>query len=490
MRNSRSTLSNLFWKFAERISAQVVSLVVSIVLARVLDPNDYGIVAIVMVFITLANVFVSDGLGSALIQKKDADALDFSTVLFCNLGLSIGLYFVLFFAAPYISDFYGQGYELLAPVIRVLGLRLPLSAINSIQQAYVSREMIFRKFFLATFLGTVISAIVGISMAYAGYGVWALVAQYLVNTTVDTIVLQISLRKWPIFQFSSGRLRRLLPFGIRILGAGLLIQGYQEVRALILGKVYSSSELAYFDRGRQFPKLVSTNVDNSISAVLFSKMSQEQDDVLKVKDLMRRSIRFSSYLMSPMMIGLAVVAEPFVLLILTEKWLPCVLMMQVFCLASIFNPIHSANNQVYKAVGRSDLYFRLEIIKKSIEIATLLVTILISPLAVAVGILATNVFFVFINAVPNQKLIGYSLREQLTDVFPNIFLSIVMGAVVLCVSVLPIGDLFLSILIQVLAGILVYIVLSATVRNKEFLAIAAVIKRFVSSKLNTKYICK
>ena len=481
MQKNRGTFYNLTWKLAERFSAQIVSLIVSIVLARVLDPEHYGVVAIVMVFITLANVFVSDGLGSALIQKKDADAIDFSTVLFANIAFSIILYLILFFCSPLVSMFYGEGYEILTPVMRILGLRLILSSINSVQQAYVARQMIFRKFFLATLLGTVVSAIVGILMAYNGFGVWALVAQYLVNTTVDTFVLQISLWKWPPLTFSFKRLKALFSYGIKILGAGLLIQGYQEVRALIIGKLYSSDDLAYFDRGRQFPKLISTNIVSSITAVLFPKMSKEQDDTVRVKEIMRQSIRFSSYLMSPMMFGLAAVAKPLVIVLLTEKWIPCVLMLQIFSLCSIFNPIHSVNNQAYKAVGRSDLYLKLELIKKGVEIAVLLCVMWISPLAIAISMLATNIAFIFVNAIPNKRLIGYSLGEQMIDILPNVFMGLIMGVIVFVIQLVPMNN-YLLLLIQVISGISIYLLFSIVFKNKEFLYLLNVVKSAFKKK--------
>lgn len=243
-------LNNLIWKFSERISAQLISTIVSIVLARLLDPSHYGVISIVMIFITLANVFVSDGFGSALIQKKNATALDFFSVLYFNLAFSCVLYIGLFLAAPYIASFYGEGYEILTPVLRVLGLRIILTSVNSVQQAYVSKKMMFRKFFIATLWGTMASAIVGVVMAYMGYGVWALVAQYLVSTSVSTVSLSIILKKKPQLIFSTASLRELFPFGAHVLGTGLLITGYQELRSVIIGKLYSSADLAYYDRGK------------------------------------------------------------------------------------------------------------------------------------------------------------------------------------------------------------------------------------------------
>lgn len=480
-KENNGLLSNLIWKFAERISAQLVTTVVSIILARLLDPSHYGIIAMVTIFITLANVFVSDGLGSALIQKKDADALDYSSVLYFNIGLSIVLYFVLFFAAPFISKFYGEGYEILTPVLRVLSLRLILSAINSVQQAYVSKKMIFKKFFWATLFGTVLSAAVGIFMAYEGYGVWALVAQYLTNTTIDTIVLALSLRKKPLLEFSFTRVKQLLSFGIKILGTSLLITGYQELRSLIIGKKYSSSDLAYYEKGRQFPLLLVTNINASVTAVLFPKLSNDQDNVAKVKSTTRNSIRFCGFIMSPLMLGLAAVASNFVSLLLTDKWLPCVPLLQLFCIVYLFQPIHSANMQAIKAMGESGIFMKLEIFKKVIELIVLLITMWISVEAMVIGMAICTTAFTFVNAYPNIKLIGYSFTEQMKDIIPSITASCVMMIVVLSVGRLPISKLPLLV-VQVLVGMTVYIGIAVITKNKEFAYIIALVKNMTMKK--------
>lgn len=475
MSKKSGLLSNLSWKFAERISAQLVTTIVSIVLARILDPSHYGIISMVTIFITLANVFVSDGLGSALIQKKNADALDFSSVLYFNIGLSFLLYIILFFCAPLISRFYGDGYEILTPVLRVLSLRLILSAINSIQQAYVSKKMIFKKFFWATLFGTIASAIVGIVMAYKGFGVWALVAQYLTNTTVDTIFLAVSLGKRPLLVYSWERVKKLLPFGIRILSSSILITGYQELRALIIGKVYSSSDLAYYDKGKQFPMLIVTNVNSSIGAVLFPKMSNEQDEPGKIKETTRNSIKYSAYLMCPMMIGLAAVAKQFIEVLLTNKWLPCVPLLQLLCIVYLFQPIHTANMQAIKAMGRSDIYLRLEIIKKTIELISLVLVMRISVTAIVVSMAVLTTLFTFINAYPNIKLLNYSFKEQMSDILPAIGMSLAMGIVVYVVGYLPIITI-VKLGIQVIVGVLLYFGFSVITKNEQFAYIYKTIK--------------
>lgn len=467
MSKENGLIGNLAWKFAERISAQLISTVVSIILARLLDPEHYGVISIVLIFITLANVFVSDGLGSALIQKKGATAKDFFSVLYFNIGLSCLLYLILFVCAPLISKFYGSGYEILTPVLRVLGLRIILTAVNSVQQAYVSRKMIFRKFFISTLGGTIGSAIVGISMAYAGYGVWALVAQYLTNTFVSTLTLFFVLKKKPQFVFSISSIKELFPYGIRILGTGLLITGYQELRALIIGKVYSSSDLAYYDKGRQFPNLIVTNINSSIGAVLFPKMSQEQDDKAKIKATTRNSIRFSAYVMCPMMLGLAAVAEAFVQLILTEKWMPCVPLLQLFCIIYLFQPIHTANMQAIKAIGRSDVYLKLEIVKKVIELIVLLLVMRISVNAIVVGMAVCTTLFVFVNAFPNKKLLNYSIKEQLLDLAPSVGMSLLMFVCVYTMNFVSMNG-WIKMILQCFVGVVIYVVLSIITKNTEF----------------------
>lgn len=462
-----SLLSNLSWKFAERISAQAVTMVVSIILARILNPSDYGIISIVMIFITIANVFVSDGFGSALIQKKNADALDFSSVLYFNIALSVMLYLALFFVAPYISMFYGEGYEILTPVLRVLGLRIILCAINTVQQAYVAKKMIFKKFFYATLFGTVLSAFVGITLAFMGFGVWALVAQYMTNTVVDTLFLAFSLKKKPILFFSLTRVKGLIGYGWKILATNLLIVGQEELKALIIGKAYSSSDLAYYDKGRQFPMLVITNINTSIGAVLFPKMSNDQDNIDRLKNTAKNSIRFSAYVMCPLMIGLAAVSETFISLLLTEKWLSCVPLMKMFCVAYLLYPLHSANMQAVKAVGRSDILFKVEIVKKILELVILLSVVWISVEAVVMSIMLQNVLFIFINAYPNKKLINYGIKEQVIDVSGPILMSIVMMIVVSFVGKIDMGLLPLLI-VQVLCGGVVYLFLSVITHNKEF----------------------
>lgn len=331
---SALVFKNLIWRFLERSGAQLVSFIVSIVLARILLPEDYGLIALVTVFTTILQVFVDSGLGTALIQKHNADDLDFSSVFYFNFAVCILLYIGMFVASPFIASFYEN--DSLTPIIRVISLTIVISGVKGIQQSYVSRNMLFKRFFFATLGGTIFSAFLGIWMAYMGYGVWALVAQQLSNTTIDTLILWITVKWRPKKMFSWTRLKGLLSFGWKMLVSSLLETTYQDLRSLIIGKMYSSSDLAYYNRGRQFPSLIVTNINSSIDSVLLPTMANVQDDRTVVKMMTRRSIKISTYIMAPMMVGLACCSESLVRLLLTDKWIECVPYVRIFCITYMF----------------------------------------------------------------------------------------------------------------------------------------------------------
>lgn len=452
----------------ERMSAQFVQLVVSIVLARILSPSDFGIVAMVTIFITFANVLIDGGFSSALVQKKDADDIDFSTVFYFSLVFSILLYAVLYFLAPSISAFYGTKYRVLTPILRVLGLQVIILAVNSVQQAYVQRQMMFKNFFWATIIGTITSALVGLFMAYSGYGIWSIVGQQLTASVINTLTLYKVTQKLPIFAFSLERLRNLFNYGVKLLGTSLLVIGFQELRALLIGKLYTAQDLAFFDRGRQIPHLIVTNINSSIGAVLFPKMAKEQDSIEQIKNTTRISIRFSAYLMCPIMCGLALVSEPFVRIVLTEKWIDCVPLMQWFCIAYLFMPIHTANMQALKAIGRSDTCFKLELVKKIIELASLFMVVWISVDAIVINMAILATLFTAVNAYPNYKLLNYSYKEQIADILPAITISMIMLIVILVFNYFVVLKDWVLLSIDIFIGLLLYLGLSVLTNNQEF----------------------
>lgn len=476
---NKSVFSNFIWRFAERSGAQLVTFIVSIVLARLLMPEDYGTIALVTVFTAIMQVFVDSGLSTALIQKKDADDLDFSSVFYFNFVICIFLYLVMFFAAPLIAAFYKM--PELTPVVRVISLTIVISGVKGVQQSYVSRNMLFKRFFYATLGGTIFSALLGIAMAYAGFGVWAIIAQQLSNTAIDTLILWITVKWRPKLVFSWNRLKGLLGFGWKMLCSALLDTVYNNLRSLLIGKVYSSADLAYYNEGDKFPKLIVTNINTSIDSVLLPAMSKEQDDKDRVKNMTRRSIMVSCYIMAPLMIGLACCARNVVTVVLTEKWLPCVFFLQIFCITYMFFPIHTANLNAIKAMGRSDLFLKMEIWKKIIGMILLLSTMFISVKAMAYSLLISTLTSMIINSWPNKKLLGYSFLEQMKDILPSILLAVGMGTVVYLIGFLPAHTLLL-LLIQVVCGGVIYIVGSVTFKLEPFTYLLGIIKPMIQKR--------
>lgn len=463
--DNKKTLTNFIWRFAERCGAQGVNFIVSIVLARLLSPEDYGSIALVTIFITILNVFVDSGLANALIQKKNADDIDFSSVFYFNVTWCFVLYFILFLTAPLIAKFYSM-FELI-PVIRVLGLTLIISGIKNVQMAYVSKTMQFKRFFFSTLGGTIFSAIVGIILAYYDYGVWALVTQQLSNQLIDTLILWITVKWRPILAFSIHRLRGLISYGWKLLISGLLDTIYSNLRQLIIGKVYSSTDLAYYNKGNQLPFLVITNINSSIDSVLFPVLSEAQDNKVRIKNLTRTSIKISSYVIWPIVIGLAACSDALISILLTEKWLPCVPYMQIFCLTYGFWPIHTANLNAIKALGKSDIFLKLEIIKKVIGLVSILISIRYGVLAIALSALITAPISAFINATPNKTLLNYTYTEQLLDMCPSMILSIIMGWIVYIIKFLHL-NMFITLILQIIIGIIIYVGISIFTKNQNF----------------------
>lgn len=461
----KKALLGFFWRFGERISAQAISFIVSIVLARILLPEEYGIVAIVNIFIAIANVLVTSGLGSSLIQKKDADELDFSTIFYAGIGFSLIMYGVVYISAPCIAKIYEN--EILTIVLRVMGLRLPVAAINSVQQAYVARQMIFKKFFFSTLFGTLASAIVGITMAINGFGVWALVAQYMTNSCIDTIVLFFIVQWKPKLIFSFQRFQELYSFGWRIVVTGLLGEFFNQLKSMIIGLRYSSTDLAYYNRGESIPNLVTTNINSTLESVMFPAIAKVQDDRKQVKQAVRRMMKTSSFIIIPMLLGLCAVAEPVIKILLTDKWLFSVPYLQIVCIQQCFSILNSANLQAIKAIGRSDILLKLELIKKPLFLVCILVALPISPLAIATANALYTVLALLINAFPNKKLLDYSFPEQLKDVAPYLLLATSMAVFVYIIGRIKL-NMFILFPFQIFIGIGYYLIGAKVLKMDSF----------------------
>lgn len=432
-------ISSLFWKLIERGGNQGIQFIIQIVLARLLSPSEFGTVAILSVFISLANVFIQTGFNTALIQKKDADEIDFSSVFYLTLAIAGALYILLFFLAPFIAAFYANSDLVL--LLRVLSIILFLGAMNSVQVALISRKMDFKKLFFSSLGGVVISGVVGISLAYLGFGSWALVIQQLTNQFCIAVILWFTVNWRPRLTFSPRRTAKLFSFGWKLLISALINNLYQNSQSLIIGKLYNPSMLAFFNRGEQFPSIIVTNIDGSIQSVMLPALSSQQDNIHRVKEMVRRSIVTSSFFVFPLMVGLGMIAEPLVTILLTEKWLPCVPFLQISCATFALMPIHTANLQAINALGRSDVFLKLEIIKLTVGLMILWVSVSYGIYAIAFGLFISSVISAFINAFPNLKLLNYSYFQQLKDIMPVLLLSFFMGLVIWLTSLLSLPPL-------------------------------------------------
>ena len=448
-----SIISGLVWKFAERIGAQGIGFIVSIVLARLLCPEDYGLISLITIFLAVSGVFIQSGFGTALIQKKDADNIDFSTVFYFNILMSLIFYFLLYIISPYIAKFYNE--PTLTTIVRVMSISLIISAVNNIQHAYVSKTMQFKRFFYSTLVGTVLSGFVGVGMAYMGFGVWAIIAQQLFNSLVDTIVLWFTVKWRPQLVFSIERLKSLFSFGWKLLISGLIDTLYTNIYGLLIGKIYNPSLLGLYNRGNQFPNLIVSNINGPIQSVLLPALSEEQDNKEKLKAMVRRAIVTSSFIIYPMMIGMAAIAKPMVTILLGEQWLGCVFFLQISCITLAFWPIHTANLQAINAVGRSDIFLKLEIIKKILGITVLVASIPFGINIMVIGGACTEFICTIINAFPNKKLLGYSFVEQWKDLIPSLILSLIMGLAIMLAELLDLNS-YITLLIQIPLGAIIY----------------------------------
>jgi teichuronic acid exporter len=476
-------LYGLFWRFMERGGTQGIQFIVSIILARLLLPKDFGIIGLITVYIQVANVFIQSGFGTALIQKKEVDDEDYSSVFYLSLMISVVLYFILFFTAPLISRFYSE--PMLIQILRILSFTLILGVVNSIQNAVISREMKFKKSFVVSLGGVFVSALVGVIMAYRGYGIWSLVYSQISGQVTSTIILWFTVRFRPKLLFSFKKIKELFKFGSNLLISGLLDSVFNNLFPLIIGKLFGSTMLGYYNRGQSFPSLLVNNIDGTIVGVMFPALATFQNDRVQVKKLVRRMLVTSSFFVIPVMVGLAVVARPVVILLLTDKWLPCVPFLQFSCVTYALWPIFTANLQAINAVGRSDIFLKLEIIKKVLLVVVISISAHYGIYAMLIGSVILSFVSAVINAAPNKKLLNYSYKEQMFDIMPSILLSLTMSLVVLAVSLLPFS-LWLVLILQIITGGVFYFGVAYILKFECLLYILNLLKAAFHKNLKQK----
>jgi len=452
-----SILHSFFWKYLERSGSQAAQFIVSIVLARLLAPEDFGLLALIIVFITIANIFVQSGLKTALVQKKDASDLDFSTVFWLSLPIAAAMYAVLFFCAPLIANFYEN--ESLILVMRVLGLTLLFGTLSSVQEAYIQKYFLFKKLFFRSLAVIIPSGILGIALAYLGFGIWALVWQQLANAFLMCIFMLFMVPWKPTFEFSVASAKKLFNFGYKLLLSSLLDSIYNNLTNLLIGKFFSPAVLGFYNRGEQFPKFIVANVNESIGAVLFPALANVQDDIGQLKQKLRKCVKCSCFAIFPLMSLLASSATPTVEFVLGEKWLPCVIFLQISCFIFALWPLHTTSLTAINSLGRSDIFLKRTIVIEIINALGLVIALYIfgSPIAIVVGnAIISLMVCVFINFLLNKRLLNYGYYEQTQDIIPSFVLSLACGLAVFPISCLAIPN-FAIIILQIASGLSIYL---------------------------------
>ena len=422
------TLKGPIWSSIERFSVQGVQFIVMIIMARILTPEDYGLVGMLTIFITISQSLIDSGFSQALIRKRDRRQIDNSTVFYFNIAIGTILYLVLFFSAPLIANFYHE--PQLIPITRVISLSVFINSLVVVQRALLTVEIDFKTQTKASFTAVISSGILGIWMVYDGYGVWAIVAQQLVNLSVNALLLWILSHWRPSLEYSWTSFRELFNFGSKLAGAGILDTLYKNIYLIIIGKIFKASDLGYYTRAQQFSEFPSSNLTGIIQRVTFPVLCSIQEDNERLKNVYRRFLRLSAFLIFPLMIGLAAVAHPLVILLLKEQWAFTAILLQILCFNMMWYPIHAINLNLLQVKGRSDLFLKLEVYKKIIGVTVLCVTVPMGLVAMCVGSVLNSLIALIINTYYTGKLIQVGFFSQMKDLMPTLFYSLSMGIVV------------------------------------------------------------
>ncbi len=477
----QKTVSSLAWKLFERGGYLLIQLVVQIVLARLLSPTEFGLLAIILVFINVGNIIVQSGLGTALVQSSKVDDSDFSTVFWISFGISLLLYLVIFFAAPAIALFYES--EVLVWPLRVVALALVIGAYNATQVAKVQRELVYKKFFWATLASVLVSGTAGIATALLGAGIWALAIQQIVYQLTYCVVLAVQVDWKPRLVFNPQRAGVLFKFGWKLLASSLLDLGYQNLSDLAVGRQFGVSKLGLVSQGKKYPNALFSMIDCAIRSVLFSVVSRAQKDIASVKRIVRRFLKTSTYLVIPFMVFFAVVAGPLIQLLLGEQWQGCVPFFQMYCIIFALYPILDINIDATNGVGRSDLCLKLQIVKTAFGVLMLLFTcfVLQDVYAVVLGYLIALLFSIIVTALPNKRVVCYSFSEQIRDAGPAILLTLSATAAALPIALIGLWPV-VQILVQFVVMAAVYLLLSRLFHVEEFSYLVSMSKDLLRSR--------
>lgn len=461
--NRKVISTNILWRFLERFGAYIVSFVVSIVLARILDPSTYGVVALMTVIITFLDVFVTGGFANALIYDKNATEKDFNTIFIFNAAFSLILYVVLFFCSPLIADYYAK--PALTWLIRVSGISLLISGVKNLQYAYVAKSLQFKKFFFATIGGTIASGIIGIILAVRGYGAWALVIQGVTNHFVDSFILWFVIKWKPKFEFSFPLLKKHFFFGFKILIYKIIYNISNSVRQLAIGKKYSDEDLAFYNRGKTYPNMIGQNITSSVNSVMYPVLAKTQDNKKRFNEILEKSFKINTFIMLPICVGFFCVSDTFIQLLLGEKWLPASPYIKIFCIVVFFNSVEAIFSNGPMALGKSTASMVLGIAECLINIGLLIASIPFGVMAVGYSMIVSSAINCVIYFVYLWYLSRFNFLKCFVDSFDSIVASVVMGTVVIAVARFPL-PYYLVFILQVVVGVFTYFIISKAFDNK------------------------
>lgn len=475
----QQVVKNFSWRYLGRFGSQIISFAVTIILARLLTPDAFGAVAIVSIFTNFLQVFIDSGLGTALVQKKNADEIDFSSVFYFNVIICLLLYALLYFFAPVVAVFYDDPF--LTPLLRVSSLSLIITGLRSTQETYVTRNLLFKSYFIATAIAVISSAIIAVVMAYAGFGAWAIVGQQIGNTGISTLLLWFLISWRPHLLFSFKRLKGLLQYGWKILGASLVDNLYTEIRSLLIGKVYTAKDLAFYDQGKTFPYMIVSGVNNALNSVIFPVLSRSQENINDIKRMVRKTICVSTFVISSILSIIFCSSKSMVLTLMTEKWVPCVVYMQILCFDSLFWPIITTHYNSFKAVGDSGVFFKYMFVTKFIGVLMLLLVLRLGVIWIALSSVAAMIVQTLLVSIESKKRNNYAWKEQFQDLRDGFTPAFFIFISTYWLNWVTLPSLFIFIL-QIIIGLIVFVGCVLLCKNDSVI----ILKNMIIDKIKKK----
>lgn len=467
-------VKGVMWSAIERFSVQFVQLIIQILIARILSPDDFGIIGMIAIFIAIAQSFIDSGFSNALIRKRDRTDIDNSTVFYFNIVVGAVFYLLLYLCAPAIAKFYNT--PILVPVTRIVGLGVIFNSLAVVQRANLTAKVDFKTQAKASLISVIISGGCGLFLAYKGFGVWSLVAQTLLNGGCNTIFLWIFAKWYPKWVFSWKSFREMFSFGSKLLLSGLMDTLYKNIYTIVIGKFYSAGDLGYFTKANQLASFPSSNITGILQRVTYPLLCENQGNKEVLRTRYRTFLRLSAYVVFPLMVGLAVLAEPLIETLLTDKWIAAVPLLQLLCLSMMWYPIHAINLNLLQVQGRSDLFLRLEVIKKIVGVSILCITIPMGVVWMCVGKIVVTIIALIINTHYTGKLIGLGFLKQMRDLLPSLVYSFLMGAAVMLITMV-VDNNILQIIIGIAVGVVVYFVMSKITRSEEYKTLMSLVHK-------------